>query len=135
MAGSGQGLPGLAALAEKKSDENLSRGAESTLFRFVSGHAFAGKYSQRSHAERTISSACERGFFPQTVNHVLFDCPCYDAARAGNPRFGFLTTKQADLLCDYMRYCGVQSERGRDLVFRDHKGCFKPRPFMLRDPG
>ncbi|KAF8492198.1 hypothetical protein F5888DRAFT_1859525 [Russula emetica] len=51
--------------------------------------AFTGKYSQQFHAERATSSACECGFSPQTVNHVVFDCPRYDAARAANPRLEF----------------------------------------------
>jgi hypothetical protein len=35
------------------------------------------------------SFACECGTNPQTVNHVVFDCPRYAAARSANPRFDF----------------------------------------------
>jgi len=80
---------GLAALAKAKPDERPSREAESTLFRFLTGHAFTGKYSQRFHAERALSFACKCGFSPQTVNHVVFGCPLHDAAHAANPRFDF----------------------------------------------
>ena len=80
---------GLAALAKSKPDKKPSREAESTLFRFLMGHAFTSKYSQHFHAEQALSFACECGFSPQTVNHVVFDCPLYNAAHAANPRFDF----------------------------------------------
>jgi hypothetical protein len=64
-----------------------SREAGSTLFRFLTGHVFTVKYSQRFHGERVISSARECDFSPQTINHVVFDCPRYDAACAANPHF------------------------------------------------
>jgi hypothetical protein len=50
---------------------------------------FTGYYSQRFHAERTISSARECGFSLQKVNYVVFDRPHYDAVHAANPRFDF----------------------------------------------
>jgi hypothetical protein len=79
----------MVALAKAKPDDRPSREAESRLFRFLTGRAFTSKYSQRFHTEHAISFACECGFFSQTVNHVVFDCPRHDAARAANPRFDF----------------------------------------------
>jgi hypothetical protein len=85
----GKPSQGLRAIAKAKQDKKPTREAESTLFRFLTGHAFTGKFAQRFHAERGIPTAYKCGVDPQTANHVVFDCPRYNAARAVTPHFDF----------------------------------------------
>ena len=54
------------------------------LVRFFSAREFP--YSG-SGMQRACTLLCM--FSPQTVNHVVFDRPFYNAARAANPRFDF----------------------------------------------
>ena len=46
-------------------------------------------HRQVFYAERAVSSACECGFSPQMVNHVVFDRSRYDTVRSANSRFDF----------------------------------------------
>ena len=75
---------------------------------------------------------------PQTVNHVVFDCPQHDAARAANPRFDSDDrTRRLEVGRPYKRLYGVlrSATRTRALLrFLETTGArFGPRP--LRDPG
>jgi len=59
-----------------------SRLTTSTLYRIITGHAFVGSYTQRFFSQHTPDQiACQCGETIQTVEHVLRDCPRYDAAR------------------------------------------------------
>ena len=65
----------------------------STLYRFITGHAFTGEYTQRFKPQHTPDQiACHCGEALQTVEHVLFACPQYTAAHrrhltaSGRPR-------------------------------------------------
>jgi hypothetical protein len=124
---------GLKAIAKANPGKKPTREAESTLFRFLTGHAFTGRYNQRFHAERALSSACECGHDPQTVNHVVFDCPQYNAARSVTPRFDFDDQTGRPI----KRLCGVLRSASRTnallLFLESTRACFRPRP--LRDPG
>jgi len=123
---------GLRAIAKAKPNKKPAREAESTLFRFLTGHAFTGKYAQRFHAVRNIPTACECGLDPQTVNHVVFDCPRYAAARAVNPRFDFDDRTGRPI----KRLSGILRSATRTnalLKFLDTtRACFRPRP--TREP-
>jgi len=58
-----------------------SRHTTSTLYRIITGHAFIGSYTQRFLPQHTPEQiACQCGETIQTVEHVLRDCPRYDAA-------------------------------------------------------
>lgn len=80
----GQLCRGLKTIARAKQNKKPTRQAESTLFHFLAGHAFTGKYSRQFHAEHA-SSAYECGLDPQTVHYVVSDCP----PRSVSPRFDF----------------------------------------------
>jgi hypothetical protein len=80
-----------------KSDERpqakFSRLTHSTLYRFITGHAFTGEYTQRFFPQHTLEQiACQCGEPLQTAEHVLLQCPIYTAARrrhltvSGRPR-------------------------------------------------
>jgi hypothetical protein len=106
--------------------------ARSLLFRSLTGHAFTSKYTQRFHTGRA-PSACECGFGPQTVNHVVFGCSRYTAARSGSPRFDldFRTGRPIKRLCGLLR---DGDSTGASLRFLEAtNGCFRSR--SLRDPG
>jgi hypothetical protein len=62
--------------------DKFSRSVYSTLFRFITGHAFVGEYTQRFYPPHTPSQIdCPCGEPLQTVEHVLLHCPLYTAAR------------------------------------------------------
>ena len=79
-----------------RGQENLakfSRLTHSTFYRFVTGHAFTGEYTQRFYPLHTQEQlACPCGEPIQTVEHMLLHCPRYTAARrkhltaSGRPR-------------------------------------------------
>jgi hypothetical protein len=62
--------------------DKFSRLTHSTFYRFVTGHAFTGEYTQRFFSKHTAEQvACQCGEPIQTVEHVLFHCPTFAAAR------------------------------------------------------
>jgi hypothetical protein len=71
----------------------FSRLTHSTLYRFITGHAFTGEYTSRFFPQHTQEQiACQCGEPLQTVEHVLFQCPLHTAMRrrhitvSGRPR-------------------------------------------------
>ena len=60
----------------------FSRLTHSTFYRFVTGHAFTGEYTQRFFPLHTQDQlACPCGEPVQTIEHVLLHCPRYTDAR------------------------------------------------------
>ena len=60
----------------------FSRLTHTTFYRFITGHAFTGEYTQRFFPQHTPEQiACQCGEPLQTVEHVLFRCPLFTAAR------------------------------------------------------
>ena len=60
----------------------FSRLTHSTFYRFVTGHAFTGEYTQRFFPPHTQEQlACPCGEPLQTIEHVLLHCPSYIDAR------------------------------------------------------
>jgi Reverse transcriptase (RNA-dependent DNA polymerase)/Endonuclease-reverse transcriptase len=60
----------------------FSRLTHSTFYRFVTGHAFTGEYTQRFYPLHTQDQiACPCGEPVQTIEHVLLHCPRYSEAR------------------------------------------------------
>jgi hypothetical protein len=94
-----------------------------------------GKYAQRFHAERAASFACECGVDLRTVNHVVFDCPRYTAARAAIPRFDFDDKTSGPILvkCLHGVLRNAKQTHALLLFLETTRACFRPRP--LRDPG
>ena len=70
---------------QKRGEKKLvkfSRLTHSTFYRFVTGHAFTGEYTQRFFPLHTQDQlACPCGEPVQTIEHVLLHCPCYTDAR------------------------------------------------------
>jgi hypothetical protein len=62
--------------------DKFSRLTHSTLYRFITGHAFTREYTKCFFPQHTQEQiACQCGEPLQTVEHVLFHCPQYTAAR------------------------------------------------------
>jgi hypothetical protein len=60
----------------------FSRTTRCTLYRLITGHAFTGAYTQCFYNRHTPEQiACTCGEPVQTVEHLLLDCPLYNAAR------------------------------------------------------
>jgi hypothetical protein len=60
----------------------FSRLTHSTFYRFVTGHAFTGEYTQRFYPLHTQDQiACPCGEPVQTIEHVLLHCPRYTEPR------------------------------------------------------
>jgi len=65
----------------------VSRMTSSTMFRFITGYAFTGEYAARFLGRRFNGQlleqlvACPCGELPQTIKHVLLECPQYEVAR------------------------------------------------------
>jgi len=54
----------------------------STLYCFITGHAFVGEFTQCFFPQHTPEQiACECGEQLQTIEHILRDCPRFDTAR------------------------------------------------------
>ena len=73
--------------------DKFSRLTHSTFYRFVTGHAFTGEYTQRFYPLHTQEQlACPCGEPVQTIEHVLLHCPRYTEERRrhltafGHPR-------------------------------------------------
>ena len=124
---------GLRVMAKAKPNKKPTREAESTLFCLLTGHAFTGSYNQRFHAEHALSSTCECGYDPQTVNHVLFDCPRYNAARSVTPRFDFDDQTGHPIKRLYGVLWSASRTNALLQFLESMRACFRPRP--LRDPG
>jgi len=62
----------------------------STLYHFITGHAFVGAFTQRFFPQHTPEQvACQWGEPIPTIEHVLRDCPRYDAVpKAPNSTHG-----------------------------------------------
>jgi hypothetical protein len=60
----------------------FSRLTYSTFYRFITGHAFIGEYTQRFFPQHTPDQvACQCGEPLQTIEHVIMHCPLFTAAR------------------------------------------------------
>ena len=60
----------------------FSRLTHATFYRFITGHAFTGEYTQRFYPLHTQDQlACPCGEPVQTIEHVLLHCPRYTDAR------------------------------------------------------
>ena len=60
----------------------FSRLTISTLYRIITGHTFVGKYTQRffpQHTPEQIAFPCGKPV--QSIEHVIMECPIYNAAR------------------------------------------------------
>ena len=71
-------------LAQTNEDNpvKFSRLTHTTLYRFMTGHAFTGEYTSRFFPQHTPEQiACQCGEPLQTVEHVLTHCTLYTAAR------------------------------------------------------
>ena len=70
---------------QKRGEKKLvkfSRLTHSTFYRFVTGHAFTGEYTQRFYPLHTQDQlACPCGEPVQTIEHVLLHCPRHSDAR------------------------------------------------------
>ena len=67
---------------ETENPDKFSRLNHSTLYRFMTGHAFTGEYTQRFYPLHTQDQiACPCGEPLQTTEHVLLHCPLHSAAR------------------------------------------------------
>ena len=59
----------------------FSCSTHSTLYRFITGHAFTREYTQRFFRQHTQEQiACQCGKPLQTIKHILLNCPQYTAA-------------------------------------------------------
>ena len=79
--------------ADPEHEAKFSRLTHSTFYCFITGHAFTGEYTQRFFPQHTPEQvACQCGATLQTVEHVLLQCPLFNAARhrhltvSGRPR-------------------------------------------------
>ena len=65
---------------------DVSRHTQSTFFRMAMGHAFVGTFHTHPACRHTVGEvteemvSCECSKLPQTVEHVLLDCPQYHRA-------------------------------------------------------
>ena len=75
--------PPAAQITEETSNKaKFSRLTHSTFYRVITGHAFTGEYTKRFFPQHTPEQvACLCGEPTQTVEHLLFNCPQYTAAR------------------------------------------------------
>jgi Reverse transcriptase (RNA-dependent DNA polymerase) len=104
-----------------------SRKASATLIRISTGHAFIGSYYSRFHP-RKPTRCPECGTDPQTVAHVLQECPRYARARAAH-----LTPIAQDLSLSTL--LGTK-KGGKALIsfLEVTKACFTPAEHP-HDPG
>ena len=104
-----------------------SRHASATFVRLITGHAFIGAYAARFHP-RKPTNCPECGANPQTVAHVIQQCPRYARARAAH-----LTPTATDLSLSTL--FGTKKGGKALLAFLEEtKACFKPRE-EVHDPG
>ena len=67
---------------EQGDPDKFSHLTLSTFYRFVTGHAFTGEYTQRFYPQHTQEQiACPCGAQIQTIEHVLLQCPLHAATR------------------------------------------------------
>ena len=96
-----------------------SRAACATLVHLITGHAFIGSYTERFHPRKpTHCPNC--GTNPQTVAHVILQCPCFARARATH-----LIPIAPDLS---LRTLFGTEEGGTAMIafLEDTKACYKP---------
>ena len=107
---------------ETNSKVKFSRLTHSTLYRFITGHAFIREYTQRFYSRHTPDQvACPCGSPIQTVEHVLMDCPLHTAARHrhlfanGRPRVFHQLFNHPECVLDVLRF------------LEETSACAKPR--------
>jgi hypothetical protein len=60
----------------------FSRLTHSTFYRFITGRAFTGEYTQRFFPQHTPDQvACQCGEILQTIEHVIMHCHLFDTVR------------------------------------------------------
>jgi hypothetical protein len=107
---------------EEEHPVKFSRLTDSTFYRFITGHAFTGEYTQRFFPQHTAEQvACQCGEPIQTVEHVLFHCPLYTAARRKHLTVNGRPRSFPQLL--------ENSERVQTLLqfIEETRACAKPR--------
>jgi len=94
---------------EDQAKAKFSRLTHTTLYRFITGHAFTGEYTQRFYPRHTPDQvACPCGSPIETVEHVLMHCPLYlDARRKylfanGRPRLFHRIFNHSERVCDVL---------------------------------
>jgi hypothetical protein len=99
----------------------------SNLFHFITGHAFTGEYTSRFLKSQYPSPlpidlvACPCRAMPQTIAHILRECPIYDEERAKH-----LTTNGRVRSLDQL--FGDTDQCTRTLGFLEvTQACAKPR--------
>jgi Reverse transcriptase (RNA-dependent DNA polymerase)/Endonuclease-reverse transcriptase len=100
----------------------FSRLTHSTFYRLITGHAFTGEYTQRFFPQHTPEQvACQCGEPIQTVEHVLLQCPLFNAARRKHLTVNGRPRSFPQLL--------ENSERTRSLLqfLEETRACNKPR--------
>ena len=108
--------------ARNKVKVKFTRLTHTTLYRFITGHAFTGEYTRRFYPPHTPKQvACPCGKTVQTIKHVLMECPLYTAARRKHLTANGRPRSLPQLFAQHER---VQSL----LCFLEETGaCAKPR--------
>jgi hypothetical protein len=100
----------------------FSRLTYSTFYRFITGHAFTGEYTQRFFPQHTPDQiACQCGAPLQTIEHVIMQCPLFTAARLKHLTFNGHTRSFQQLL--------ETPKRVQELLrfLEETRACNKPR--------
>ena len=100
----------------------FSRLTYSTFYRFITGHAFIGEYTQRFFPQHTPDQiTCQCGEPLQTIEHVIMQCPLFTAARRKHLMFHGRTRSFQQLL--------ENPKRIQELLrfLEETRACNKPR--------